>query len=262
MAVADGGVKQVGPSPKGIWKPDQDSPFYIDVREFHGDYEDLDQVKLLDDGRLDHRINVITDQCSEEAKHSIKSMGGKIYFTKKGRSAINKVEDVMSKRYFNNTSPQDTHEKVDKLDSILEKIESGQEIEFHEFETLIEHYDHSDRAEEGYEAMESYAQNLETVENTEAINLMRARDFAQVYGFSPDIFEEKLESYFEDIDVSEEYIRMQQAGLPEDLSIDNVLSGIDYIHQLHEGDGESDADQAELDDKIYLRAVDEQKSWI
>jgi hypothetical protein len=74
-----------------------------------------------------------------------------------------------------------------------------------------------------------------------AVNLIQARDFASEHGYDASLFEDKLDSYFESVDISDEVLELDRATLPGEISIKDIFSGLEYHAQKYEGDEREEA---------------------
>lgn len=206
-----------------------DLPHRIDLAQI---YEDADVVKLLAGGSVNSPLEIRTDDCSDSAKIAIISEGGRVYLTRNNRVDKTKTEKTIARRY--NRSRDKTEPDVEQLKQYLQKVESEEKLEFHQFDNVIQNSVAD--PEIAYEIMLKHAELIENPTGIDIINIIRSREFAKEYEFDTSYFDNIINTYFEDIDTSEKLKELIMDDLPDSLNVDMVLDGIDQIHTLFEDD--------------------------
>lgn len=239
------------------------SSYEVNLPQYCDDYEDYDEAKLLNSGQLNHRFNVIADDSSKDAKYHVQSEGGNVYYTTDGSGFKNgtRIEQIITKRKFNNNNCHDNGGQVELLEELEEKVDTGEPLEFHEFDKLVDIATSSEYRGDAYKIMMKHSDNLNKIEGINALNLMRARDFASEYGFDSSEFEAALDTYFSEICANKNRTKFMRVGLPTSLSVDDVLAGLDRIYDtFHTGEYEENPEiqqkQIEEEERLYLFSID------
>jgi hypothetical protein len=153
------------------------------------------------------------------------------------------------------------------LKEYLEKTESGETLEFDEFGEAVELGLTPGRHRLAYNTMKSHVDNISDVDGMEGINLMRARDFAEENELDASPFQEMLESYFDNSNVSDKFKNHMAGELPSSMSIADVRNGLYRINNFFDFDvyhkqPELRDERIEVEEADYLRAVDENIDWV
>jgi hypothetical protein len=153
------------------------------------------------------------------------------------------------------------------LNKYLEKTESGETLQFDEFDEAVELGLTTGHHRLAYKTMKSHVDNISDVDGMEAINLMRARDFAEENELDSSPFQEILEPYFDKGDVSDEFKNHMAGELPSSMSIADVRYGLYRINNFFDFDvyhkqPELRDEKIEVEEADYLRAVDENIDWV
>lgn len=239
----------------------------VDITQFE-DRKDADFSKLLGTGEIRNPVIVRTDECSRSARRSVKSKGGTVLYDVnrdrfKNKSAIQKA---ISKWYLKVEKSIDKGDVTD-LEEYLEKTESGESLAFENFNETVEAGLTTGDPQLAYRIMESHTENISDVDSLEAINLMRARDFAREYELDSSPFEEMLESYFKTSDISNGFTQHMAEDLPSSMTVIDVVNGLDTINDFYDFDvynkqPELRSERIRQDEVEYLMAVDETIDWI
>ena len=245
-----------------------DEIYIVDITALDEDAKEADVSKLLGGGEIRNPVIIRTDQCSRSAKQSVKSKGGTVSYTTNGDGFKNKsrIEKAISRwdlklEIINNSV------EVNNLEEYLEQTESGEPLRFEDFNEVVEVGLSTEDHELAYEVMEMHASNVSQVDGLEAINLMRARDFAREFGLDPSPFKEKIETYFEQADMPDSFKQHMAEDLPSEMSVMDVLTGLDGIHDFYDFDAYEDnpelrSERVRDDEVEYLMAVDEVVNWV
>lgn len=241
--------------------------YYVNLPEYAEEYEKVDQVKLLDGGQMHHPFSVTLDDCSKSGKKTITNNGERVYYKldSAGFQKATKPEQVISMRYFKN--PDDNNRSGDeRLEEYLDQVESGESLEFHEFDDVIE-LGQSQDPELAYKVMIHHADNVEPADAVEVINLLRSREFAEEFGFESSIFQDKVDSYFGELEATDDELGILRIGMSERYTVDDVLDGLDRIHDRfhtdqYEGRPDLRSQRIEEEEQMYLLTVDGIVDWI
>ncbi|MFA1610068.1 uL15 family ribosomal protein [Halobellus rubicundus] len=270
--IADGGaVLEKGSSDSQLESApgaEEDNMRYkVDLPEYVEGYDEVDQVKLLDSGKIMNSFSAELDDCSRSAKRTITGAGGFVYYNldSEGFSKATRPASVISKWHFKNSGNKN-EDKVDDLNKYLEKVESGETLEFHEFDDLVEAGQAAD-PELAYEVMRGHAENLDDLDGIDVINIMRSREFADKYHFDPSVFEQLIGSYLGDLDPSDEQLELLRIGMSENYSVEDVLAGLDRIHDrfhIAQYDDRSELREQRIaeEERMYLLTVDGLVDWV
>jgi hypothetical protein len=244
-----------------------DRVFVIDITRLSEDAKEADFSKLLGGGEIRNTVVIRTDKCSQSAKQSVKSKGGIVSYTTNGDGFKNrsKIEKAISRWDLKLEILNDSG-TVGSLEEYLEKTESGERLRFEEFNEIVETGVSTEDPELAYRVMRSHVSNVSEVDGLEAINLMRARDFAREFGLDPSPFEEEIEDYFEEADTPESFKQDMAEQLPSEMSVMDVLSGLERIYgsydlDFYEEEPELRSEGISEDEREYLLAVDEVITW-
>lgn len=249
----DGGVSTVQ---AGVELSHSNSITRVDLTKVHSD---ADIVKLLGSGSLSRAIQVMVDACSINAKRAVKAAGGSVHLSNNGWITRTAVEEVIGRRFRINHGNSNMN-----LEEFLETVRDGQPLEPSEFDKVVSNADKD--IDLAYEIMKHHAELIDEPTGLEILNLMRSRDFAREHGLDPSMFERLISVYFEDIDLSEAYRKSLVQDLPEHMTVDDALGGLERIHDSYRIDAyENNPDLRESrireDEKEYLSAVDEVTHW-
>ncbi|MFB6116581.1 MAG: hypothetical protein ABEK10_03655 [Candidatus Nanosalina sp.] len=140
------------------------------------------------------------------------------------------------------------------MEEYLEKVASGETLEYEDFEQLVGMTGPSPTM--AYEIMHQHAENLDEIDGFEAVNLMMARGFAEEQGITrnQDTIEEHLRSYFKGRDLTSEQKEFERLGMPESLSVNQVRESLGKIHDEFSAD-EYDNEVIYEEERNYLVTV-------
>jgi len=247
---ADGGVAAMSKGCK----------YLVKLPQFSDDVDDFEGVKALANGYLSYPCNLVADEFSDAAKDAVESSGGRAIATNDFES-----DKLIAKRGKDkNNNNKDNHKQVELLDQVEDKVRAGDSLGINDYDKLYEIARSSDDTEtidDVYNIIEDSVENLDHIDAIDTLNLMRARKFAEEYGFDSPEIESGIDRYFEGMSASEERMEFLRVGLKDKLSVEDVLSGFDEIRGMYsteefESNEESVDEWIEDELRLYLFTID------
>lgn len=247
----------------------EEEVFIIDITRIDQDAKEADVSKLLGGGEIRKPVIIRADDCSQSAKESVKSKGGIVSYTVNGDGFKNrsKIEKAIT-RWDLKLETLSNDVGVESLEEYLERTESGNTLRFEEFNEVVELGLSTEDYELAYRVMKAHAENVDKIDGLEAINLLRARDFGKEFNLDTSLFEERIDTYFEEeVDTPDDFIEHMAEDLPTTMSVMDVLAGLDRIYDFYDFDfyhenPELKSERVRGDEADYLRAVDTFTDWV
>lgn len=225
------------------------STYRIDARQVVEDGFEVDAVKVLGNGQVRNRLEVIADDFSESAIEKITSAGGDVILSGNDLKNTNGSNENMS----------DNGES--SIDRIQEKVDDGYELESEEAEKLLEEGVERDRVKDSYNAIIDGYQNRKELSPDDVVALYKLRTVARDTGISTSEIEEVLDRYFEDMmePIRLEQIRYGVEGpiTPQDVEAEMDQLEEDWAEMKEASKYPPDEDGLEREQKKYLLSIRE-----